>query len=161
MTNDDLDNILDTALARYSGEEPLAGLEQRVLNRARAEGRVRRFRWGRWVLAIVVVCTITLAVLPKRPLPTAKLGGGLQSARGFSPAVANRSVPPRQARQARRPALPPLSREERAWLALAARAPNPAGEALLDLERRGTEPIQVEEIKIEPLRSLYANDDTK
>jgi uroporphyrinogen-III synthase len=46
-------------------------------------------------------------------------------------------------------------------LALVARAPDEAREALLDLQRRGTEPIPVEEIRIEPLRSDYANDDTK
>src|ERR1035438_4460708 len=33
-----LDKPLDNALAQYSSEEPLAGLEQRVLNRVRAEG---------------------------------------------------------------------------------------------------------------------------
>jgi hypothetical protein len=158
MTNDDLDKFLDSALARYSAEDPLAGLEQRVLNRVGAEGGVRRFKWGRWALAILVVFTITTAVLWKRPLPTAKLGGGLQSARGFSPAVANRRSP---RKRARRPAHPPLSREERAWLALAARAPDQMREASLDLKPLSTEPIQVEEINIEPLRSHDANDDTK
>jgi hypothetical protein len=75
MTNDEpdaLDRVLDKALAEYSREEPLSGLEQRVLNRVRAEGSVRRVAFGRWVLAcgIAAVAVIILTtVLWKRPLP--------------------------------------------------------------------------------------------
>jgi hypothetical protein len=155
MRNDELDKVLDAALARYATEEPLAGLEQRVLNRVRAEGRVRRFKWGRWALAILIVCIIAPAVLWKRPQPRT-MEGGLQPARGFSPAVAERRLP---RRPARRPVLPALSREERAWLALAARAPDQIREASLGLKPLSAEPIQVEEIKIEPLRRHDANDD--
>src|ERR1039457_6096576 len=42
-----LDKPLDNALAQYSSEEPLAGLEQRVLNRVRAEGAPPRSGFGR------------------------------------------------------------------------------------------------------------------
>jgi hypothetical protein len=52
-----------------------------------------------------------------------------------------------------------VSREERALLALVALAPDQAREALLDLQRRSTEPIQVDQIKIDPLRSDYENND--
>src|ERR1017187_6269271 len=46
-----LDKPLDNALAQYSSEEPLAGLEQRVLNRVRAEGAPPRSGFGRRVAA--------------------------------------------------------------------------------------------------------------
>src|ERR1017187_9325760 len=126
-----LDKPLDNALAQYSSEEPLAGLEQRVLNRVRAEGAPPRSGFGRRVAATgvaVVAGVVVAAVWWGRPVP-----------------------PPPCPGQARRPV--PLSSEERALLALVARAPDQAREALLDLQRRSTEPIQVEEIRIEPLRS--------
>jgi len=46
-------------------------------------------------------------------------------------------------------------------LAFVARAPDQARGAFIDLQRQSTEPIQVEEIRIEPLRSDHAKDDTK
>jgi hypothetical protein len=152
MRNDNLDQALDAALAQYSSAEPLAGLEQRVLNRVRAAGRARRI--GPWVLAVglavvVVVGTITTAVVWKRPLP--QVG---QAFRPVQPRIQTQAAPAGRKKrlgQARRPV--PLTNEERALLAFVTRAPDQAREALLDLQRRSTEPIQVEEIKIKPLRS--------
>ena len=156
-----LDNALDNALAQYSSEDPLAGLEQRVLNRVRAEGAARRFRFGRWVLAVgvaVVAGMITTAVLWKRPLPHGPSTG--QARRPVLPTPAGLGKRARQTsrlvrlpRRAEFPTPAPVSSEERALLALVARAPDQAREALLDLQRRSTEPIQVAEIRIEPLRS--------
>src|ERR1017187_3098118 len=142
-----LDKPLDNALAQYSSEEPLAGLEQRVLNRVRAEGAPPRSGFGRRVAA---------AGGWDRPVPPPPFPG--KAARPV-PLANARPVPKRatpagfrkRPGQARRPV--PLSSEERALLALVARAPDQAREALLDLQRRSTEPIQVEEIRIEPLRS--------
>jgi len=171
MRIDELDKALDSALAQYSSAEPLAGLEQRVLNRVRADGARPRFAFARWALALgVAVAMLTTAVLWQRPQP--KLEGGLQPARRLSAALRERTLPHRQARrpvplyrqagrpvppsiQARRPVS--LSPNERALLALTERAP----EALLDLQRQSTEPISIAEIKIEPLRSDDAKDDAK
>jgi hypothetical protein len=147
MRKDELDQALDAALARYSSAEPLAGLEQRVLNRVRAEQPAPRI--GRWVLAVAMAAGMIAAAAlwvgqASRPVP-------LQILTRADPPVQTRAAPPvlRVLRemhgQARRPVL--LTNQERALLADQAR------EALLDLQRRGTEPIQIEEIKIEPLRS--------
>jgi len=171
-----LDNALDNALAQYSSEEPLAGLEQRVLNRVRAEGSVRRFGLGRWVAAVgvaLVAGMVAAAVWWNRPVPPP--APVWQASWPVRQQVQSRATPPAlvgqaswpvaqqvQARatpagfqkkrgQARRPVL--LSREERALLALVARAPDQTREAFLDLQRRSVEPIQVETIRIEPLRS--------
>lgn len=154
-----LDQALDGALAQYSSEDPLAGLDQRVLNRVRAEGAARRYGFGRWVLAVgvaVVAGIITTPVLWKREAPPPP---GPGQARRPVPLADARPAPKRATQagfrkrpgRARRPV--PLSSEERALLALVTRAPNQAREAFLDLQRRSTGPIQVEEIKIAPLRS--------
>ena len=152
MRNDELDQVLDGALAGYSSAEPLAGLEDRVLNRVHAERAAPRV--GRWVWAAgvaVLAGMIATAVLwvgqASRPVPQ-------QILTRAAPPVLTRAASPvlrKRHRQARRPVL--LTREERALVALVTRAPDQAREALLDLQRRSTEPIQVEEIKIEPLRS--------
>jgi len=173
MRSDDLD-AMDRALAQYSNVEPLAGIEQRVLNRVRAYGAVRRSGLARWALAVAFAAAAVLtttAVLSHHP--SAKSGAGSQPAAASQAALAapKPAAPAeftkRPGHYGRRPA--PLSREERALLALVARAPDQARDALLDLQRRGTEPLRIEEIGIEPLRSHYvdhyanedANDDAK
>jgi hypothetical protein len=149
-----LDNALDNALAQYSSEEPLAGLEQRVLNRVRAEGAAPRFGFG-WVAAAgvaVMAGMVVAAVWWERPVPPPPPVG--QASWPVRQHVQTQATPAgfrKKRGQARRPV--PLSSEERALLALVARAPDQAREALLDLQRRSTEPIQVEAIRIEPLRS--------
>jgi hypothetical protein len=178
MRNDEpdaLDRALDKALAQYSSEEPLAGLEQRVLHRVRAEGARPRFGFGRWVLAVGVAVAagmLATAVLWKRPVPLGAVAG--QARRPVPLAAQKRAAPAgfrKRAGQARRPVpLPrrsefptpaPVTSEERALLAFVTRAPDVAREAFIDLQRRSTEPIQVEEIRIEPLRSHDAKDDAK
>src|ERR1035441_4563835 len=57
-----LDKPLDNALAQYSSEEPLAGLEQRVLNRVRAEGAPPRSGFGRRVAAAGVAVVAGVGV---------------------------------------------------------------------------------------------------
>src|ERR1035441_2194506 len=162
-----LDKPLDNALAQYSSEEPLAGLEQRVLNRVRAEGAPPRSGFGRRGAAAGGAVVggggggggaggRGAAVWWDRPAPPPPFPG--QAARPVP--LANARPVPKRATPAgfrKRPGQPrrpvPLSSEERALLALVARAPDQAREALLDLQRRSTAPIQVEEIRIEPLRS--------
>lgn len=167
MRNDDpgnaLDGALDSALAQYSSVEPLAGLEQRVLDRVRAEGTARRIGFWRWVLAAGVAGTIAAGVWLERPVPHVVVAG--KTGRPVIPASRQAGTPARlkslkkRYGQARRAV--PLSREERALVALVAIAPDQTREALLDLQRRSVEPIQMEEIKIEPLRSDDEKDDAK
>jgi hypothetical protein len=64
---DDLDRLIDNALAGYSSAEPLAGLEQRVLRRVRT---VRRRRW--WGLVLIpAAAVLVLALLPARHVDVA------------------------------------------------------------------------------------------
>jgi len=173
MTNDEsnameraLEQILDAALAQYSNTEPLAGLEQRVINRVRAEGGARPSRFGRWALALGLAAAIIVAVsvwwmqprpLIALPLPIAR---SIDPSPRFEPPAAVRPTKNAAVHVPREFPIPtPVSREERALLALVALAPDQAREALLDLQRRSTEPIQVDQIKIDPLRSDYENND--
>lgn len=77
-THDELDRMLDAALAKYAAAEPRAGLEARVLANLRTErARVADRTWWRWGLAAaalaVVVVTVALDWRSGRPsLPVVK-----------------------------------------------------------------------------------------
>jgi hypothetical protein len=68
---DELDRILDTALARYASVEPREGLEQRVLANLRAEPPIPERAWWRWgvvaAVAAAIVITVALASRSSRP----------------------------------------------------------------------------------------------
>jgi hypothetical protein len=69
---DELDRVLDKALAKYAATEPRAGLEERVLAAVRAErARVPDRTWWRWsvmaALAAMVIVAVTLAWKSDRP----------------------------------------------------------------------------------------------
>ncbi len=59
--NEQLDNILDQALSEYREAEPLAGIEDRVMQRLRLQPKTRRVTWWKW--AAVAACVATLAVV--------------------------------------------------------------------------------------------------
>ncbi|HZD30528.1 MAG TPA: hypothetical protein VE779_02605 [Candidatus Angelobacter sp.] len=61
MTNDnELDALLHDALNEYRGAEPLAGMEERVLQRLALHSSQHRHRWLRW--SLVAACTVALVV---------------------------------------------------------------------------------------------------
>jgi hypothetical protein len=69
---DELDRVLDKALAKYAAAEPRTGLEERVLAAVRAErARVPDRAWWRWsvmaALAAMVIVAVTLAWKSDRP----------------------------------------------------------------------------------------------
>lgn len=160
MKNDEpdaLDRLMDGALASYSTEEPLAGLEQRVMTRVRAEGAAARtgiWRWAAAVAAVAAAVLILTVMLWRRPAPPPRIAERtapkqVQVATSTDPVKpAPRTV--RRKRQAQsKPA--PLSTEERALMALAALTPELQRAALIDLQKTKTEPIQITEIRIEPI----------
>jgi hypothetical protein len=84
---DELDRLLDEALASYSSEEPRPGLERRVLKRVRAERAPRRFGWWRWAVAVPVLASLlALAVTHRVKSPETTAQRNLASAQ--SPAIA-------------------------------------------------------------------------
>ena len=56
--NEQLDNILDEALSAYREAEPLAGIEDRVLQRLRLQPEARRFASWKW--GAVAACAAVL-----------------------------------------------------------------------------------------------------
>ncbi len=166
MKDDEFDALIGGALGEYSQPEPLGGLEERVLNRVRAEGEVRRRPWWmRWGWVVPVVACAVLALVFLRPVPRVAPPQIVAVTPAPPKPVLREAAPaPRpvtqrkQVRRVPRPALPkleqfpapaPLTEEERALLALAKQG-EPAHAAFLDLEKR-KEPITVQALKIEPL----------
>jgi len=121
--------MIDGALASYSTAEPLAGLEQRVLQRVRAARRRRRW-WG--LLAAPVAAALVLALLPAKrveiavaPTPRAEQEPiGVATVRERSP-QAPRRPHPIQSNPKREsfPTFSPLTPEEQALVELARTKP--------------------------------------
>lgn len=160
-----LDWAMDQALAHYSSAEPRDGLARRVMYRVRAEGVAPRFDFRRGALSLgaaAAACLMTAVFWWARPVPHARVAAPARRpvplavqktavVAGFKQQARHADKPVRLPKLREFPAPAPLSEEERAWLTLVERAP--ARDALLDLQRRSDEPIEVEAIKIEPLRS--------
>jgi len=159
---DNLDRLIDSALASYSDAGPLAGLEQRVLNRVRvARARRRLFAWG---LGFAVAASVAVVgiVIRTEPRPVAKPAEVARVTNAGPPATPTRPEPRiRRPTRAKRPkALPkleqfpapaPLTAEERALLALVEHHPEEA-QLFADLQKRAEEPIEIQPIHIAPLR---------
>jgi hypothetical protein len=168
MRNDERDNIeslLDNALASYSMQEPRPGLDRRVLERIHSDDAPRPV-FPRWAWAIpAAACLLWAGIFGPRYVAAPKHSRLAQAAHMAAPPAIAPSRPehPRIVERPRRrksqprlpqfPAPAPVTNEERALLAFVARAPKEAQEALLDTPQPGVEPIRIEEIKIQPLQS--------
>jgi hypothetical protein len=177
---DELDKLLDEALANYSSEEPRPGLEQRVLHRVRAAGTPHRFGWRRWAIAIPALASLVLLAVTHLGKPLATAYRGQPQPAAVAPNLAatrlpattvvepgeRRSVPARRPQRivnrpvAAQSALPkrgvfplpePLSPEERALLDLVTHFPDQAREVLIEASQRSSQPIEIPRIEIPPL----------
>jgi hypothetical protein len=162
---DTLDHMLDDALARYSGAEPLAGLEERVLHRVRA-GEITRRRPVGWAVAFALAAALLLVAIitktPRNPAPKPR-----DTARAEIPVIVEQ---PRIASQHRRsrvvarrapsplpkqeqfPGPAPLTAEERALRNFVERDPAQAQQVFAQLRKRTNDPIEIQPIQIAPLR---------
>jgi hypothetical protein len=170
---DESDNILDRALAAYSTQEPLSGLEERVLSRVLAASPTPRFGLPRWVFAVGVAAGVLLFAIALRvhlnstSQPRATRPGTYSQAatrevgQALSPASsAAAQVVHSEARTHMASALPklqefpapaPLTPGERALLAFVSQAPDEAQKVALEQAQADVPPIQIETIQIEPL----------
>jgi len=143
---DDLDRLLEDALASYSGRDPRAGIERRILR------RVRPAYHGVALAALAILCVagmITISRRESRPVPIA-LSQVVQAAvipRPIGIPVIRR----RLTRQKRFPSGAPLTNEERALLSLAESAPDQARNALEGWDPGEIIPLSIDEISIPPL----------
>lgn len=153
---DELDRILDAALARYSDCESLAGIEERVLHRV-AQPRRRRWLW--WLATAVPVAASLLVILtsretaePPRPVPIVAQHVPAPEAVPAPPAAApvRRAVKIKAAKLDRFPAAAPLTDEERRLIELASIAPDA-------LQPAPMMPIEIEPIEIKPLETIGMN----
>lgn len=169
--SDELDQMIDRALACYSGGEPLAGLEERVLHRVRA-GEATSRRPLRWAFAFAAAAALVLLAIvlrmPRNPAP--KTG---DNARVEVPApvrsmtavekprfasklrrgriAARRALAPLP-KEERFPVPAPLTPEEQALRSFVERHPAEAQQVFAQLQKRSNEPIQIEPIQIAPLQ---------
>jgi hypothetical protein len=159
--HDELDNLIDGALAQYSSAEPLAGIEQRVLDRIRlAEARRRRWRWALVLAAPTLAATLLLILAPKpKTVPVAVVAPKPAPIILPTPPVAPPPAPaPRRVVRVRRPVpapeapkrdlfptLSPLTGEERLLVQLAQASP----QLLL---ARPVDEIEIKPIQIAPLQ---------
>jgi len=145
---DAIERVMDAALARCVSAEPLAGLEQRVLQRMRFDRARRRLAWWAWALATAGLAVVAVVWMRTTPESLTVPMFAPQAPEIAAARVAPR--PPRRLAVPRRREFPtprPLTPEERALAALVTQSPDVARA----LERRSDGPIVIEEIQIEPL----------
>lgn len=164
-----VEELLDSALARYSAVEPRTGLEERVLDALRTSPPpALPFDWRWWPLlatsALVVVLAGVYAL--RRPAPAAPATPSV--ARIAQPPAAPAETPSRVSPRARQqpaspapvtadprqsqfPAPAPLSEQERLLLRYAEEAP-PEGWVTARLGQGPLERLRIEPLSIPPLR---------
>lgn len=170
MSANELDRIIDGALSSYSEATPLAGLEERVLNRIRVEeaGRNRSMLWGvalasAMALMVVVVVLRThpdsarkvadVAVAAKRPVGAiAAPDREVTDARATHPKVKRARTSTVLPKEEQFPAVEPLTDGERALLAFVEQHPAEARIEVARMQERSSEPIEIQPIQIQPLR---------
>lgn len=169
-SNDELDRRIDNALAGYSGAEPLAGIEERVLRRVRVATRRRAFGWAA-AIAVAAAMVVTVSVVrvprvvgskshniahvetavPPQPMPVAEKPLILPKPRGRTRVPQREPLP--KMKQFPTPA--PMTAEERALVAFVRRYPKEAQQAFED-RKRSEEPIEIQPIQIPPLEDSGA-----
>jgi hypothetical protein len=146
------DHDLDRLLRSYSDQEPRAGIEERVLHRIRSGPPYRGLRW----LLVPVLAGLAAAIavwnyrVPEAPLqPFVKTVSYVPPAPVSAPHVKISGVR-HSVREQSAPGLR-VTPEERALVQFAAADPERLSKSLDDVEKRSSEPVQIAELKIEPL----------
>ena len=175
---DDLDLLLDEALATYACVEESSNLSVRVLVAVRQnEHRRAPLRWLPWAIALPVAAAVLIAVLvgprlfrsrevPLTPQVATQSAPDNPKAVVETPSPAVRAVRPPRARttnevrsaihklpvpkQAVFPAPQPLSREEQALVSLANTRPSVAAQSIAE-SSQPVEPLSIAAIHIPPL----------
>jgi hypothetical protein len=172
-----LDRFIQQTLSEYSSVEPLAGLEQRILNRIHVSQAPHQPRSWRWAFALIVLAGF-LGSLPDRyPLTRSRhsnmpgrpqsspsvrsVDGGRQStqppsAPGHLYAThSSKSRPARPLPKRRNFHVPtPLTPNERALLTLSEQHPAETQQAFADLQNRTNQPIEIPAIEVRPLLEI-------
>lgn len=177
---DQLDRMLDSALATYADPGPDSGLERRILSRIANEAApAPRRRWLAWAIALPVTASLLLFMLVLRPwtnqpstTPEANASRQpVQPSTASRPAA--RPTPVRRSKASvHRPRLPgkalaaastrppklnifpspqPLSPEEQSLVNFAVHAPQSERESLMAAQSEADAPLRITAIEIKPL----------
>lgn len=179
---DEIDLLLDSALATYTDPGPDCALEQRILTRIAAEAHAAPRRWLPWAIALPAAASLLIfilishpwtnhtSVLPQqanvshRPMPSTKAANrpSSQAAQTRRSKIPLRKQRPRHRALAVRSApLPkldifptpqPLSPQERALVNFAAHATKSERESLVTLQQQADAPLHIAAIQILPLQ---------
>ncbi len=164
---DVLETILDSALHSYSQAEPLAGLEERILNRAGTANVKGSRPYLRSLVVASLLGVLCLGVFtlmrPKQiPLVTAAHKPPVPSLSALELPVRSplQQVPtfrprrPRQAlaKQEQFPTPEPPTAEERNLMRFIERDPKQAAEAFASLQRKSDTPLAIEPLQVRPLQ---------
>jgi len=154
-TRDEMDRLIDGALASYSSVEPLAGLEGRVGSRVRVAGRQRMFGWG---LAVAVAASVVVVgIMMRTEQRPALKGASGELVGGLGPVAVPKErpvVPPRAWRNAlRQPTRPKVLPKLEQLVTFVERDPKAAVQMFADLRKRADETIEIQPIQIPPLQS--------
>lgn len=172
-TRDALETMLDDALRSYSQAEPLAGLEERILNRTRplrvnrGAGYLRKLAFTGLAAAL---CVPVFFLMRFRQLPTPKISvvavnGNhsvaslpslklpVSSATGLISKRQRRPVRQLLAKQEQFPMAEPPTAEERALVRFVDRDPKEALEDFASLQRNSDAPIVIQPLQITPLQA--------
>jgi hypothetical protein len=163
---DELDSILDEALASYWDAEPLAGLEERIVTRIRATQRRTRAVAAGIVLALsAVMCAVIFGVpTPSHPKLPVKLTAAPRveakplpfrrvDVSASKPTSRRRQIAPKAATF---PMRSPVTQEERLLLVMLTQ--NPGAAAELDrFRQRQNAPLEITPLDIPELPSGSEN----
>src|SRR5579862_1957735 len=102
---DDLDTLLDAALASYVHAAPSPGLTPRILMATRSIDHHSAIRWTLWAIPAIAALLAVMILLPVRHIHRDPPPSALQLSRSASPApvTAPRPIEPGPARKALRP----------------------------------------------------------
>ncbi|MEJ7608157.1 MAG: hypothetical protein WKF37_18305 [Bryobacteraceae bacterium] len=151
MKNDEIDDLLASAVGRDGAAEPRPGLEQRVLTRVRTE---KHRGVPRWVFAVPALATVAFVfVMTRLETPPVKTSAkaAIRSA-AVEPVSIAKILPRsrRKSRAARKPDFFPtpaaLTAEELALVQLVTRAPEQARGLIRESAEIRVSPIQLEPI---------------
>jgi hypothetical protein len=158
MKGDELDAILDQALASYAMQEPRAGLPGRVMARVQADGPVPQRLW--WLLGFAAVGLTCLGIAmtmwrgETRRQPVSVMPPPMESTRNLVVPRHPEVVRPMTRVHARKhlprrnsfPSPSPLTPEERALIVFVQQAPEAARHLA-----QPDKPVEIQAINIRPL----------
>ena len=170
----ELGRLLDEALARYSDVEPLAGLEERILERVRSETASPRRRWNVvWALAGVAASILLAFFVRDRVEPRHEQVTVLARGTDRLPiATVPLTIPVRVQKPIRHrdrnqpaalpeenefPARTPMTPEERALANVWRRAPAATANLFADLEQSAEAPTAIAPVEMNNTNGRKSN----